>query len=186
MRHSGIRDFYYKRLPLVTKYHLPFPAYSYLIQELGRSTTGEYTERAWQAIALNFEERDMFTTSPKSKLFKTLCHMLVKAWEARENALEEKHEAYVTPTFITNIRSKFAIPQPKSSQINPENILSAFPPSIPPEMRRSVASDAFPGSVAEGYAPYAMGLEVEGDLMSLWPMEWQFMNTSMDSSWNSS
>lgn len=51
-----------------TKYHLPFPAYSYLIQELRRSTTGEYTERAWQAIALNFEERDMFSTNPKSKI----------------------------------------------------------------------------------------------------------------------
>ncbi|KFY12789.1 hypothetical protein V491_06658 [Pseudogymnoascus sp. VKM F-3775] len=169
-----------------TKYHLPFPAYSYLIQELRRSTTGECTERAWQAIALNFEERDMFTTTPKSKLFKTLCHMLVKAWEARESALVEKHEACVTPTFITNIRSKFSIPEPRHSQIDPENILSTFPPSIPPEMQRPVASDSFVGPVTEGYAPGAMSVDVEGDLMSLWPMEWQFMNASMDHSWNSS
>lgn len=66
------------------RHYLPFPAYMFLVQELRKRTNGPMVERAWEAIAANYELRGLLNNfhNPIHVAFKGT---FIKAWDAYES-----------------------------------------------------------------------------------------------------
>ena len=163
-------------------FHLPFPSYVYLGQELRRSTFGPLVDRAWEAMALNFEARQLANVLFKSPQFRSFSQMFIKAWEARQNALQEIGEVPMPPKFISTIRAMFTAgkqagvlePLPSSHDITMTPSAVMYPPS-----QTAVNSDIYSGSTSENFVTGSTGLEVDVDQLGFGPMDWTFMSNMM-------
>ncbi|KAE8442920.1 hypothetical protein EG329_002524 [Mollisiaceae sp. DMI_Dod_QoI] len=165
-------------------FHFPFPAYVYLVQELRRSTIGPHVDRAWQAITVNFDERKLADMATHSQLFRHFASLLLKAWEARESALErvDGQPLHLTqPQFITDIRAKLGKEKRVDEQLQG---LSLTTPPVQyvqsPEMGMDVNSDFYFGGQGMGFGNMGMGMgmgvfggmgAMGGDQMGLWNMD---------------
>jgi hypothetical protein len=90
--------------------HFPFPAHVYLLCVLRYRTTDELADRAWQVFAESFDQRinHDFVKRNDSALHLALANLTVKAWEAREAALQLFQPAVPPPRFISHLRQKLA------------------------------------------------------------------------------
>ncbi|KUJ11564.1 uncharacterized protein LY89DRAFT_654212 [Mollisia scopiformis] len=157
-------------------YHFPFPAYVALVQELRRSTIGPLVDRAWEAIRINFDERKLATLSIRSVLFRHMFGLLIKAWEAREAALEsvDGQPLHLTePQFITDIRAKTGKEKRVDEALQGLSLTTPPPLSFvqTPEMGMDVNSDFFMGG-GQAFDALAMG-GVEP--MGMWNMDFNMM-----------
>ncbi|CZR60191.1 related to binuclear zinc cluster transcription factor that regulates the ratio between aurofusarin and rubrofusarin biosynthesis [Phialocephala subalpina] len=173
-------------------FHFPFPAYVYLVQELRRSTIGPLVDRAWEAITVNFEERKLAAMAGRSQLFRMFSGMLIKAWEAREAALErvDGQPLHLSePQFIVDIREKIG----RSKKV--EDLVGGLSLTSPPiqyvqtpEMGMDVNSDFFLGGgqgmgfggMGMGTGMGGLGLGVSmgamgGDQLGLWNMDFNML-----------
>jgi hypothetical protein len=166
-----------------TNFNLPFPSYVYLVQELRRSTWGPLVDRAWEAMAVNFEVRKLAEILFKSPRFRSFSGTFVKAWEARQSVLEEMGEAAMPPTFISNIRALIAAGKQsgltQSSPSSQDFAMAALSGMYPAMMQRPMDSDLYSGSTPENFATNPTGLDADGDQQGFGQMDWTFMNNMM-------
>lgn len=87
------------------RHHLPFPAYMFLVQELRKRTNGPMVERAWDAIAANYELRGLLNNfhNPMHVAFKGT---FIKAWDAYESAQRSLGKQPPVPRFIVILRDR--------------------------------------------------------------------------------
>ncbi|KJZ77967.1 hypothetical protein HIM_02604 [Hirsutella minnesotensis 3608] len=85
--------------------YFPFPAYMFLVQELRSRVSGPLVERAWLAIADNYEFRGLLSNlhSPMHTAFGNL---FVKAWDAHEASQVSNGKPVSQPTFIRVLRER--------------------------------------------------------------------------------
>ncbi|KAI0395125.1 fungal-specific transcription factor domain-containing protein [Xylariaceae sp. FL0594] len=86
-----------------TKMHFPLPAYVCLLCELRTRTTGDLCERAWKAIFVHADSRQM-TTVTHTPLHLAFASLFVKAWDAREAAEAANGRTLAPPLLITIMR----------------------------------------------------------------------------------
>ena len=99
--------------------NFPFPAHVYLLCVLRYRTTDELADRAWEVFAESFDRRmnHQFAKRSDSALHLALANLTVKAWEAREAALQLFQPAVPTPRFISYFRQK--LKSKKSKTVTP-------------------------------------------------------------------
>ncbi|KAM4056646.1 fungal specific transcription factor [Hirsutella rhossiliensis] len=86
-------------------HHFPFPAYMFLVQELRNRVSGPLVERAWDAIAANYNLRGLLSNlhSPMHTAFGNL---FLKAWDAHEASQLSNGRQVTQPRFITILRER--------------------------------------------------------------------------------
>ena len=87
------------------RHHFPFPAYMFIVQELRTRTTGPEVERAWDAIASNYELRGLINNfhNPMHFAFK---NNFIKAWDAHRSAQQAIGKQPATPRFIAVLQER--------------------------------------------------------------------------------
>lgn len=87
------------------RHHLPFPAYMFLVQELRKRVNGPMVERAWDAIASNYELRGLLNNfhNPMHVAFKGT---FTKAWDAYESAQRSLGKQPPVPRFIIILKDR--------------------------------------------------------------------------------
>jgi hypothetical protein len=92
--------------------NFPFPAHVYILCALRYRTTGGLADRAWQQMSDNFDRRyksDMKGRVKRgSQLQMALANLTLKAWDAREAALQVFQPCTPTPKFILGMREELA------------------------------------------------------------------------------
>ena len=97
--------------------NFPFPAHVYLLCALRYRTNDEFADRAWQQLSESAETRmkhddgHFFAKKKDSFIHYALGNMVVKAWEARQNA---SPEALPLPRFVIQYRKQLAEKKAKS------------------------------------------------------------------------
>jgi hypothetical protein len=87
------------------RHHLPFPAYMFLVQELRKRVHGPMVERAWDAIAANYELRGLLNNfhNPMHVAFKGT---FIKAWDAYDSAQRSMGKQPPIPRFIVVLKER--------------------------------------------------------------------------------
>ncbi|KAG9234141.1 fungal-specific transcription factor domain-containing protein [Amylocarpus encephaloides] len=96
--------------------HAPFPAHIYVLGALRNRKHDDTSERAWKALEGHFEGKfgvSHFQWKTKANIWKSPLHravsnLTIKAWEAREAALEPYGQPLETPRFIAQMRADLA------------------------------------------------------------------------------
>lgn len=86
-----------------TQHFFPFPAYMFLVNELRFRLIGPEVDRAWTAIATNHSLRGMMH-GLHSPMHMAFGHLFVKAWAAREIALQQHGQNSAVPQFIVSLQ----------------------------------------------------------------------------------
>ncbi|VUC21824.1 unnamed protein product [Clonostachys rosea] len=88
-----------------SRHHFPFPAYMFLVQELRARVSGPSVERAWDAVAANYELRGLLNNfhNPMHLTFK---NTFIKAWDAHESAQRALGKNITVPRFIHVLRER--------------------------------------------------------------------------------
>ena len=101
--------------------NFPFPAHVYLLCSLRYRANDEFAERAWQQLSESAEasikEDGQHPLSPKRKesfLYYAFGNMVVKAWKARESALQNSPHTLPIPHFVSEYRKQLADKRSKS------------------------------------------------------------------------
>lgn len=105
----------------------PFPAYVCLLSGLRERTTGELCERAWDAICLHHERRQIMGHL-RTPLHVAFAPLFVKAWDAREAAEIQLGRTIAPPKLVTLLRQRIAS-MPKRAKKSPAP--DQGPPSVP-------------------------------------------------------
>lgn len=163
-------------------FNFPFPGYVFLVQELRRSTIGPLVDRAWEAIAVNFKERNLVGLAGRSKLYEIISGLLVKAWEAREVALEgvDGQPLHLTePSFITEIRVTLGKERKVNEQLQALSLTSPPIPFMQTVQQVGLDSNFYPaGGQGMGFADLGMNMGMEGlggDQLGIWNMDFNMI-----------
>ncbi|TAQ90796.1 hypothetical protein B7494_g869 [Chlorociboria aeruginascens] len=114
MRNSSLKPFTWF---LATNIH--FPAHIYVLYALRQQPTGKFAEEAWLQVAeyMDYGGIRFRLLEKKSAMHLAFANLTIKAWEARENAIQQP---VVPPLFISELRQKLA-----GSRLKPSNISSS-------------------------------------------------------------
>ncbi|KAE8369128.1 fungal-specific transcription factor domain-containing protein [Aspergillus caelatus] len=100
-----------------TQLLVPLPGYVFLVGELRQRTTGELCERAWKAICGNYNHRGLIRKL-RSPMHVAFGRMLLKAWNAHEEAELQLGRNLQPPQLVTLLRERVA-QQASTSQSKP-------------------------------------------------------------------
>ena len=99
------------------RWHVHFsfnwPAFIYLLDELGVQTVGEEVEKAWQQIEEVYEHHSDFITHTKQPLHVAVGNLCLKAYRAREQAVARLNRGTAitsTPKFIVKLWKQRQVP----------------------------------------------------------------------------
>ncbi|KAF7616621.1 hypothetical protein AFLA_004679 [Aspergillus flavus NRRL3357] len=92
--------------------------YVFLVGELRQRTTGELCERAWKAICVNYNDRGLIRKL-RSPMHVAFGRMLLKAWNAHEEAELQLGRNVQPPQLVTMLRERVAL-QTSTSQSKPD------------------------------------------------------------------
>ncbi|QRD84151.1 hypothetical protein F9C07_2203987 [Aspergillus flavus] len=101
-----------------TQLLVPLPGYVFLVGELRQRTTGELCERAWKAICVNYNDRGLIRKL-RSPMHVAFGRMLLKAWNAHEEAELQLGRNVQPPQLVTMLRERVAL-QTSTSQSKPD------------------------------------------------------------------
>ncbi|KJK64293.1 specific transcription factor domain protein [Aspergillus parasiticus SU-1] len=101
-----------------TQLLVPLPGYVFLVGELRQRTTGELCERAWKAIYGNYNHRGLIRKL-RSPMHVAFGHMLLKAWNAHEEAELQLGRNVQPPQLVTLLRERVAL-QTSTSHSKPD------------------------------------------------------------------
>ncbi|GMF85517.1 unnamed protein product [Aspergillus oryzae] len=101
-----------------TQLLVPLPGYVFLVGELRQRTTGELCERAWKAICVNYNDRGLIRKL-RSPMHVAFGRMLLKAWNAHEEAEPQLGRNVQPPQLVTMLRERVAL-QTSTSQSKPD------------------------------------------------------------------
>ncbi|OGM50176.1 hypothetical protein ABOM_001137 [Aspergillus bombycis] len=90
-----------------TQLLVPLPGYVFLVGELRQRTTGEPCERAWKAICGNYNHRGL-VRKLRSPMHVAFGRMLLKAWDAHEEADLQLGRNVQPPQMVTLLREHVA------------------------------------------------------------------------------
>ncbi|KAB8270239.1 fungal-specific transcription factor domain-containing protein [Aspergillus minisclerotigenes] len=90
-----------------TQLLVPLPGYVFLVGELRQRTTGELCERAWKAICVNYNHRGLIRKL-RSPMHVAFGRMLLKAWDAHEEAELQLGRNVQPPQLVTMLREHLA------------------------------------------------------------------------------
>lgn len=108
--------------------NFPFPAHLYLLCALRYRTRGELSERAWQLLSESAEARakhneNHLLANKKDKFMNNaVANMAVKAWEAREIALQNLPRTRQMPHFVSEYQKQLAENNCKGSSMTNEPV----------------------------------------------------------------
>lgn len=100
-----------------TAFHFPFPAFTFLVQELRYITKGELCDRAWATIIENHDKRKM-RNNLRSPLHTAIGGMMVKAWELHQAAEAQAGRMLPQPELITFLKDIVKKMKPANSNSN--------------------------------------------------------------------
>lgn len=88
-----------------SRHYFPFPAYMFLVQEMRSRVSGPMVERAWDAIATNYEVRGLLNNfhNPMHLAFK---NTFLKAWDAHSSAQLAAGKQVPIPRFIVVLKER--------------------------------------------------------------------------------
>lgn len=88
-----------------TYVHFPFPAYMFLVNELRRRTTGALVERAWEALTISYQRRDL-VNKLHNPMHMAFGRLFIKAWDAHATAQREvAGREVVQPAWLATVRA---------------------------------------------------------------------------------
>ncbi|KAL3430037.1 hypothetical protein BDV09DRAFT_30801 [Aspergillus tetrazonus] len=94
--------------PWLMDFHLPYPAYVQIFQELIRRPSCEHAEWAWEVISDNFVVRSTSLRTAPKPVFGSFIKLVLQSWAAREADAIGRGKPLTLPNIVFIVKSWLA------------------------------------------------------------------------------
>ncbi|OJJ34571.1 hypothetical protein ASPWEDRAFT_112834 [Aspergillus wentii DTO 134E9] len=112
-----------RRYGWLLDFHLPFPAYVHILQDLKRRPFCKHAERAWEVVTDNFTVRSMALRMAPGPIFESFTKLVLQAWGACEAHSIQREKSLTPPRIVPIVRSWLA---ENAANVDPDQPSHAF------------------------------------------------------------